>query len=316
MTTIGAIMKLATRINSFLPHCDNDVRKVLAEFARIGLTHVDLNYPEHVSDIPAPEMAAALAENDLELNGVALRFRKDFINGELGNADPAIASRALDLCREACDYCRAAGGHVVTIWLGFDGFDYAFQIDYVRVWNQLVEAFRAVCDYAPDLQVSIEYKPFEERSFAFIDSLGLVMAMIDDVDRPNIGATLDYCHMLMKHDNPAYGAAVLGAKGRLFGIHLNDGYGRMDDGLMIGMASPVQTLEFLYYVRKYGYDNAIYFDTFPVIEDAVAEAERNKAMIERLDAVIDELGMDKISEVVAANDAIAVSELVLRVIGR
>lgn len=316
MTKIGVTMKLATRINSFLPRFDNDVRRVLAEFARIGLTHVDLNYPEHVGDIPAWEMASILEESGLALNGVALRFRKEFINGELGNADPAIASKALGLCRDACDYCRAAGGRVVTIWLGFDGFDYAFQIDYARVWNQLVEAFRAVCDYAPDLQVSIEYKPFEERSFAFIDSLGLVMAMIDDVDRPNLGATLDYCHMLMKHDNPAYGAAVLGAKGRLYGIHLNDGYGRMDDGLMVGMASPVQTLEFLYYVRRYGYDNAIYFDTFPVIEDAVAEAERNKAMIERFDAVLDELGMDEIAEVIAANDAIRASELVLKVISR
>lgn len=309
-------MKLATRINSFLPQLGNDLGRVFGEFSRMGLTHVDLNYPEHVAGVSAEEMRCMLSENHLELNGVALRFRKEFINGEYGNADPHVSTRAIELTKEACDYCRAVGGNVVTVWLGFDGFDYAFQIDYVRVWNQLVAAFQEVCDYAPDLKVSIEYKPFEERSFAFIDSLGLVLAMIADIDRPNIGATLDYCHMLMKHDNPAYGAAVLGARGRLYGIHLNDGYGRMDDGLMVATVSPVQTLEFLYYVRKYGYGNAIYFDTFPVIEDAVAEAERNKAMVEALDATIDDLGMDYIGEVIASNDAIRVSELVLKAIGR
>ena len=40
-------MKLATRINSLLPLFGDDVREVLANLRRIGLTHVDLNYPEH-----------------------------------------------------------------------------------------------------------------------------------------------------------------------------------------------------------------------------------------------------------------------------
>ena len=77
---------------------------------------------------------------------------------------------------------------MVTIWLGFDGFDYPFQIAYARVWEQQRKVFQTICDYAPDLQVSIEYKPFEERSHAFIDSFGAVFAMIQDVGRPNIGA--------------------------------------------------------------------------------------------------------------------------------
>ena len=36
-------MKLATRINSFLPKFDNNLEKVFAEFKNLGLTHVDLN---------------------------------------------------------------------------------------------------------------------------------------------------------------------------------------------------------------------------------------------------------------------------------
>ncbi len=41
------------------------------------------------------------------------------------------------------------------------------------------------------------------------------------------------------------------------------------------MSTPVKTLEFLYYVKKHGYDSAIYFDTFPVIEPAAGEAAQN-----------------------------------------
>lgn len=304
-------MKLATRINSFLPIFNNDLDQVFEKFENLGLTHVDLNYPEHVHDIPASEMKSLLEKHHLGANGVALRFRNEFINGEIGNNDQAIAQEALTLCKEAADYCREIGGEVVTIWLGFDGFDYSFQIDYEKVWNQICDAFITMADYAPDLKFSIEYKPFQPRAYAFIDSLGLAMVMMNEIDRENLGITLDYCHMLMKHENPAYGASILGSRKKLFGVHLNDGYGLNDDGLMIGTSTPIKTLEFLYYVKIHNYDHAIYFDTFPIIEDAVLECERNIKMIKKLDDKIDKIGLDKIKEVIDSNDAIKATDLVL-----
>ncbi|MGX7153487.1 sugar phosphate isomerase/epimerase family protein [Enterococcus sulfureus] len=304
-------MKLATRINSFLPVFNNDLNQVFEKFENLGLTHVDLNYPEHVHDIPASEMKSLLEKHHLGANGVALRFRNEFINGEIGNNDQAIAQEALTLCKEAADYCREIGGEVVTIWLGFDGFDYSFQIDYEKVWNQIRDAFITMADYAPDLKFSIEYKPFQPRAYAFIDSLGLAMVMMSEIDRENLGITLDYCHMLMKHENPAYGASILGSRQKLFGVHLNDGYGLNDDGLMIGTSTPIKTLEFLYYVKLHNYDHAIYFDTFPIIEDAVLECERNIKMIKKLNDKIDKIGLDKIKEVIDSNDAIKATDLVL-----
>ena len=83
----------------------------------------------------------------------------------------------------------------MIIWLGFDGFDYSFQIDYVSYWNRIVKAFRDVCDYSK-VPVSIEYKPYEERVHAFIDSFGTAVSILHDVDRENLGVTLDFCHML------------------------------------------------------------------------------------------------------------------------
>ena len=206
------------------------------------------------------------------------------------------------------------GGDTVTIWLGFDGFDYSFQIDYTRVWNQLVNAYRTVCDYAPDLKISIEYKPYEERSYAFIDSMGIAGMMLAEVDRPNLGVTLDYCHMLMKHENPAMACDIFGGRDKLFGVHLNDGYGVMDDGLMIGTASPMKTLEFIYYLKKHGYDSAIYFDTFPTIEDAEEECAQNIAMIGMLDRALDAVGLDEVQRVIDANSGIEAAKLMRRLL--
>lgn len=304
-------MKLATRVNSFLPKFDNDLQKVFSEFNNLGLTHVDLNYPEHVLNYNPEEMKEILSKNNLQTNGIALRFRKEFINGEIGNSDKKISTDALQLCKDAADYCRKVGGKVVTIWLGFDGFDYSFQIDYEKVWNQIRNSFIEIADYAPDLKFSIEYKPFQPRAYAFIDSLGLAMTMLSEINRDNFGITLDYCHMLMKHENPAYGASILGSRQKLYGVHLNDGYGLNDDGLMIGTGSLVKTLEFLYYVRLHDFDQAIYFDTFPVIEDPVAECQRNITMIKKLNQMIDKVGMSKIKATISENDAIKANDLII-----
>ncbi|MGM0216156.1 sugar phosphate isomerase/epimerase family protein [Enterococcus sp. AZ109] len=304
-------MKLATRINSFLPIYDNELEKVLGAFGDLGLDYVDLNYPEHAEGVSPSNMKKMLEGNNLKLNGVALRFRSEFINGELGNSDPKVAKNALDLCKAAADYCRETGGKVVTIWLGFDGFDYSFQINYKKVWNQLKKAFTEIADYAPDLQISIEYKPFQPRAYAFIDSMGVAGMMLNDINRENVGVTLDYCHMLMKHENPAFGADIFGSMGKLYGVHLNDGYGLNDDGLMIGSATPFKTLEFLYYVKKHQFDGVIYFDTFPIIEHASKECEQNMKMIKLLDKMIDHLGLDYIQSIIDKNDAVEANQLMI-----
>lgn len=305
------MLKLATRINSFLPVNDNDMDKVFNQFQELGLGYVDLNYPEHVRGFSPLKMKTLLESHDLKLNGVALRFKDDFLNGDLGNADEGLAKEAVDLCKSAADYCRDVGGHVVTIWMAHDGFDYNFQIDYSKTWNRLKKSFQEIADYAPDLKISIEYKPFQPRAYAFIDSMGITGMMISEIDRKNIGVTLDYCHMLMKHENPAFAADIFGARKKLFGIHINDGYGLNDDGLMVGTASPFKTLEFLYYVKKHNYEGMFYFDTFPVIENATKECQANIEMIKRMDSLIDNIGIKKISEVIEKNDAIEAQKLMI-----
>lgn len=65
-------MKLATRINSYFRDGDKNLDRVFAEFQSVGLTHVDLNYPEHCTGVTAEDMAAKLAAHELQLNGCAL----------------------------------------------------------------------------------------------------------------------------------------------------------------------------------------------------------------------------------------------------
>ena len=103
-------MKLATRINSFIKD-DRTLIDVLDELGAIrGLTHVDLNYPEHFESQDIVEIKDALSRNNLAVNGIALRFREQFINGELGNSNQVLAQDAKQLCLDAVNLTKELGG--------------------------------------------------------------------------------------------------------------------------------------------------------------------------------------------------------------
>lgn len=305
-------LKLATRINSILPSVNNDILAALESISKIeGITSVDLNYPEHFEKHSLQAIQTTLSNTGLEVNGLALRFRSQFINGELGNKDSSISMEAFQLCCEAADTCRSLGGKVLTIWLGYDGFDYPFQVNYLESWNQVKEYFCKLADYAPDLKISIEYKPFQPRAYSLIDSVGLTLLMVNEIGRPNVGVTLDYCHMLMKHENPGFGLNLVAKQNKLYGVHINDGYGLNDDGLMVGTASFLQTLEFVYYLRKFQYQDAIYFDTFPVRENPYEEIKQNVKLINKIFYLVDQIGLERIEKIIEENDGVAATQLLL-----
>ena len=303
-------MKYATRINSFL-RTGQTLEGALSEIGRVeGVDYVDMNYPEHFAGIPVERVGEVLAANGLRLNAVNLRFRNEFLAGAFDNDDAALQEKAVRLCCEAAAACNQLGGQQCIIWLGFDGFDYSFQKDYVQGWNRLVACFRAVCR-AVGCRVSVEYKPYEERAFAMIDSWGTAWKLIHDVNCENFGMTLDFCHMLMKKENPAYAAALLLSENRLFGIHVNDGEGSADDGLIMGSVHPWKTMELFYYLMKYDYQDVIYFDTFPRREDAAAECSLNRRICGAMEKKIAETGLERMARLIGRPDGATAAELML-----
>ena len=244
-------MNFAGRMNSVLfQNREKDIFYAIDSLKKIeGITHLEFNFPEHIAPYSILKVKEAVAP--LKVNGVATRFRDDFIHGEFTNPNPKLNEKAMDLCKRAIDACRELNGEVVTIWLGFDGFDYPFQVNYEKKWNDIVRHFQDIADYANDLKISIEYKPFEPRSYSMIDGIGLTLLAIEEINRPNLGVTLDFCHLLMKKESPGYALTLAARKNKLFGLHLNDGYRDMDSGMIFGSVNIPQSIEFIYYLKKY-----------------------------------------------------------------
>lgn len=306
--------KFAGRFNSFVLKGDKNVCHAIEKFRQIpGITHLEFNYPEHFEHNTVEEIKEAMG--DLKVNGVATRFKTPFLNGELSHPDDEVRRQAIDLCKGAIDKCRELGGEIVTVWQAYDGYDYPFQQDYGEAWKRMIAGFQEVCDYAgKDIKISIEYKPFEPRNHAMLDSVGMTLYAVEQIDRDNIGMTLDFCHMLMKFDSPAYGLAVAALKDRIYGLHMNDGYGQMDGGMIFGSVNMIQAIEFVYYLKKTGYDGVVFFDTFPIRENVAEEIRANIDTYKKINALIDDYGMDRIDSVIQTHDAVQIQKMIMEML--
>lgn len=305
-------MNFAGRINS-LKGKTQDLSIAIEKLKKIkGITHIDLNYPEHFSNNDISEIKKSMG--GLKLNGISTRFKEEFIHGEFINKDKKIRQNAIDLCKRAIDICQELDGEYLTIWCAYDGFDYPFQIDYERSWNNTISALQEISDYSKKVKISFEYKPYEPRAFSLLDSIGHVLTAISDTKRDNIGVTLDFCHMIMKKENPAYSLALAAMRNKLYGLHMNDGYGSIDNGLIFGSISLSQALEFVYYLVKYKYEGVVFFDSFPVREDPSKEIESNINMFNKMIEIINSLREKYIEEIISNQDAIEVSNMLIKIL--
>jgi sugar phosphate isomerase/epimerase len=201
------------------------------------------------------------------------------------------------------------GAPLMTLWLGQDGFDYPFQGDYNRMWDDEIGAIREVAEHAPECLISIEYKPNEPRSFALLPDVATTLLAIDEIGTKNLGVTLDFAHVLYADEMPAFAASLIARRSRLLGVHLNDGYAKRDDGLMVGSVHPQATLELLTQIRRDGYDGVIYFDTFPDASgiDPVEECATNIEAVERFMKMAERVEADNVlkSAIAEQNSPIA-----------
>ncbi|RWQ26344.1 TIM barrel protein [Mesorhizobium sp.] len=311
--------RFATRLNSFASRPQAEwpdlvgkpsMLQMAARAAKVaGLTDLDLNFPDHVEEKPA-EMAQKLGDLGLSINGFAMRYYSNpaFKLGAFTNPDPAVRREAIDLSKAGIDAAREAGANLMTLWLGQDGFDYAFQADYATLWQHEIDGIREVAGHDPDCEISLEYKPNEPRSYSLMPDAATTLLAIREIGLPNLGVTLDFAHVLYADEQPAFAAALVARHSKLLGVHLNDGYAKRDDGLMVGAVHTLQTIELLRQIRRDGYAGAIYFDTFPDMTglDPIHECEVNIATVKRMLRVVERLEKDnRLSTAIDRQDAVA-----------
>ena len=315
--------RFATRINSFASGAASywpnlSAKPTLPQMIRRaatvdGLSELDLNYPDHVGLNPG-ETGAMVRDCGLGVSGLAMRYYTNpaFKRGAFTNPDPAVRREAIDLTKRGIDAAGGMDAPMMTLWMGQDGWDYAFQCDYPALWEAEVSAIAEVAAHDPGCLISIEYKPNEPRSYSVLPDAATTLLAIDQVGLPNLGVTIDFAHSLYADEQPAFAAALVQRRSRLLGLHLNDGYAKRDDGLMVAAVHEQATLELLRQVKRGGFDGAIYFDTFPDASglDPVAECAANIRTVRRLLDAVDRIeGDNHLADAQSRHDPITAQEI-------
>ena len=189
-------------------------------------------------------------------------------------------------------------------------------IDYSRGWDLLLDAIGKLADEFPDKKFSLEYKLKEPRKYLFISSAMKALWITQKLKKDNIGVLIDFGHALMSKENPAEVVYILSKEKKLFGIHFNDAYREWDDDLIAGSINIVDTLEFIYYLDKVGYDGWISFDIFPFRMDGSKAVELCIKNTENLIKLAEKIDRQKLAEAqksMKAENSIAVIQEVLKI---
>lgn len=258
-----------------------------------------------------------LARTGLKVASVAVdTFANPYYqHGSFASVDPEVRASAIKDSKDAIDFARTLDCNIVTTWPGQDGYDYLFQADYIKERTLFQDAMKEVCDYAPDVYFTMEYKMKEPRTHSYISTVGSALLMCEACDRPNLGIALDYGHAALGYEDPAEAVAMCKMYGdRLKHIHINDNYRLWDDDMIVGSVHTLEYLEFIYWLRRTGYEGYMTLDQFPYREngrDAVAESAE---WLDYLESLIDRADMEEIHAVIAKNSAVEASRLMRKLL--
>ena len=277
-----------------------------------GLDGLELVGNWHVNDDNIRDVAKMFADRGKHICMLVpdLWTQAKWGRGSLAAPDAPTRQAGIDQVRKVMDWAAELDCPYVDVWPGQDGFDYCFQADYVEVWKWLRDGLAACAEHNDQVRVLVEYKPREPRTHCFVDHVGTVLVLLQDLD--TVGVLLDVGHSMQGAENVAAAAALLNRHGKLDYIHLNDNHGDWDEDMMVGSVHLVAYLELVYWLRRLDYKGWLTLDIFPYREDGVRAAVECRRWMEALFRAVDRVGMDAFGEVIARADACEASDLVRR----
>ena len=288
-----------------------DMREMLDLAVTVdGLDGLELVGNWHVNDENIRDVAGMFADRGLKIPMLVpdLWTQAKWGKGSLAAPDAGTRQAAVDEVKKVVDWAAELECPYVDVWPGQDGFDYCFQADYVDAWKWLRDGL-ALCEGHNDkVRLLVEYKPREPRTHCFVDHVGTVLLLLQDLDR--VGVLLDVGHAMQGAENVAAAAALLSSYGKLDYLHLNDNHGDWDEDMMVGSVHLVACLELVYWLKRLDYAGWLTLDIFPYREDGVAAATQCREWMDALFRAVDRVGMERFEAVIRTADACEASALV------
>jgi len=287
-------------------HMYNEPRTVGEKFALMsrirGYDGVEIVYPYEVNDAAFTRALLKKYRLNVAAVNVNVKAEPEFLNGGLTSTKKAVREKAVRFIKESKDFAAAIGADKVTCCPLGDGFEFAFQCDYRKMWTHLVDAFGECGSHREEIPLFIEYKPSETRGKCFIDSAAKTLCLLHDIGLKNMGVTVDFGHSVYGGEQPAEAVSlVAGSPWRLY-IHINDNDGRWDWDYFCGTKHFLEYVEFLYYLKKFGYKDYLTSDTSPTRWDVRGTFEANSRITNRIWALLERIDDRTFSKLVSGGD--------------
>jgi xylose isomerase len=284
----------------------------------------EFHYPGEVNEDNLDKIRKALGGKGLYCVAIGFHCMDEFILGSFINPDPKKQKLAVKLACNAVDIAKKVGAHLI-IWPGAEGYNYPFQVDYVKTWNLFVKNVGQVVAYAAQKKVKVflEHKNSEPAMKILMRNIGMTLFTIQKikdsgVDTSLLSVNMDFQHLIMNGEPLAEYAALLMNEGKLGHLHANSGWGTFDDDNMAGALNFMETIAIAKELQrgKYGSKGErVGFDLYPYTEDACAASVQSVKQWEFICDVADSIDNKAFDAARSNRDAIACYQLVYKALG-
>ena len=275
-----------------------------------GYDGVEIVYPYEVSDPQDTRELLKKYELKVAAVNVNVKAEPEFLNGGLTSHKKEIRDKAVRFIKEAKDFAAEVGADKVTCCPLGDGYEFSFQYDYARAWKYLVDTFSEAGAHRSEISLFIEYKPSETRGRCFVDTAAKALCLLNDIQNPNMGVTLDFGHSMYGNENPAEAFVLLAESPYKAYIHINDNDGKWDWDYFCGTKHLLEYIEFLYYLKKYGYRDYMTSDTSPTRWDIIGTFEANSRISNKIWKRLDQIDNKQFESLINGTDYLKTWEFI------
>ncbi|GAI97115.1 unnamed protein product, partial [marine sediment metagenome] len=149
------------------------LENMIKEIAKVELFEgISLTYPSEINEKNYQEIVELVSSCDLTISSIAtpISSQRRWSKGALTSLDPSIRRQAMDVIKGGMDMAKEVKTDRIMFFLGQEGNDYPFGIDYSQAWDFLVTGLRECAKDRPEIKMCIEYKRSEPRKNILIGS--------------------------------------------------------------------------------------------------------------------------------------------------
>lgn len=197
-----------------LVYANEDISKSIERLAKFGYDGVD--FVGEPSRYDPASICALLRENNIEASSICAVFNmeRNFVS-----STPGIRAQAVAYVKQCVDFAAAIGAKSISVQAA-SCMKTTAEASPEEEWAWGVAGLREAGEYALSKNIRLTLEAWNRYETYLINRLDQALAMVKDIDLPNVGVMADTFHMNIEEAD--MGAAIRNVGDKLFYVHIAD----------------------------------------------------------------------------------------------